>query len=264
MDCTGPMVEAITAGLPILFMKHRLWHFERFDMDKLRGKVVLVLGGSGTLGSLITSALVANGAQVMATTTSNDKGELIPSAASPRLLLDLERPDSIEVLVNYLIQSHAQIDGIVNATGVVAFGSVADLNAETIARLTSVNLTGPISLIAGLLPALKRSAEAGNEPFVVNISGVVAESPMAGLAAYSATKAGLWAFDQALAREVRKDGIRVIDARPGHTETGLATRAIAGTAPAFPAGMPPQDVAERIVSAIINGENDLPSTSFNR
>jgi cyclic-di-GMP-binding biofilm dispersal mediator protein len=117
-------------------------------------------------------------------------------------------------------------------------------------------------LISGLLPALRSSAQAGNEPFIVNISGVVAESPMAGLAAYSATKAGLWAFDQALSREVRKEGIRVIDARPGHTETGLASRAIAGIAPAFPTGMAPGWVADRIVSAILNGETDLPSTAF--
>ena len=231
-------------------------------MDKLRGKTVLVLGGSGALGALITSGLIANGAQVMATTTANEKGDLIPSAASPRLLLDLERPESIEVLVTYLIQSEAKIDGIVNATGVVAFGPASELSASTLARMGAVNLTGPISLISGLLPALKVSAQAGNEPFIVNISGVVAESPMAGLAAYSATKAGLWAFDQALTREVRKDGIRVIDARPGHTETGLATRAIAGTAPAFPTGMTPASVADRIVSAILNGETDLPSTAF--
>jgi short-subunit dehydrogenase len=231
-------------------------------MDKLRGKTVLVLGGSGALGSLITSALIANGAQVMATTTANEKGDLIPSAASPRLLLNLEVAESIEVLVNYLIQSGAKIDGIVNATGLVAFGQASDLSITALNRLSAVNLTGPIALISGLLPALRISAQAGNEPFVVNISGVVAESPMAGLAAYSATKAGLWAFDQALSREVRKDGIRVIDARPGHTETGLAGRAIAGVSPAFPVGMQPGWVADRIVSAILNGESDLPAKAF--
>lgn len=233
-------------------------------MDKLRGKTVLVLGGSGALGSLITSALIANGAQVMATTTANDKGDLIPSAASPRLLLNLEVAESIEVLVNYLIQSGAKIDGIVNATGLVAFGPASELSIASLNRLSAVNLTGPVALISGLLPALRISAQTGNEPFVANISGVVAESPMAGLAAYSATKAGLWAFDQALSREVRKDGIRVIDARPGHTETGLAGRAIAGVSPAFPAGMEPGWVADRIVSAILNGESDLPSSAFAR
>jgi short-subunit dehydrogenase len=256
------MVDAMSAAIPIRFMNHRLWHFERVDMENLRGKTILVLGGSGALGSLLVSKLSAQGAQVMATTTSNDRGAHIPSVASPRLLLDLENPASIEVLVNYLIQSGAQIDGIVNATGVVAFGPASELSASTLTKLSAVNFTGPIALISGLLPALKASAAAGNEPFVVNISGVVAESPMAGLAAYSATKAGLWAFGQALTREVRKDGIRVVDARPGHTETGLATRAIAGTAPAFPTGMTPESVADRIVRAILGGETDLPSTAF--
>jgi cyclic-di-GMP-binding biofilm dispersal mediator protein len=85
---------------------------------------------------------------------------------------------------------------------------------------------------------------------------------MAGLGAYSASKSALYAFDQAISRELRRDGIRVIDARPGHTETGLAARAIAGQAPAFPQGMTPEHVASRIVAAIVQDEKDLPSSSF--
>ena len=228
----------------------------------MRGKNVLVLGGSGVLGAEISTRLIEQGAQVMATTSSNANADRIPSAASPRLLLDLEKPESIEVLVQYLVQSGAQIDGIVNATGLVAFGPATDLSPATLTRLTAVNLTGPIALISGLIEPLKASATKGNSPFILNISGVVAEHPMAGMAAYSATKAGLFAFDQALTRELRKDGIRVIDARPGHTETGLATRAIAGKAPGFAQGMGAGHVAARIVKAIMDGETDLPSTAF--
>ncbi len=231
-------------------------------MDKLRGSNILVLGASGALGALIAQKLVDQGAQVMGTTSSNDNADRIPSAVAPRLLLNLERAESVQVLIDYLIQSDAKIDGLVNATGVVAFGSASELKMETIERLTAVNLAGPVAVISGLIPALRKSTERGNKPFVVNISGVVAEVPMANLAAYSATKAGLWAFDQALSREVRRDGIRVIDARPGHTETGLASRAISGKSPAFPTGMSPDLVAARIVEAILNEETDLPSTSF--
>jgi short-subunit dehydrogenase len=182
----------------------------------------------------------------------------------PRLLLDLAKQTSVEVTATYLTQSDAQIDGVVNAAGLVAFGAVGDLGAETIARLTLVNLTGPITLISGIIPNLKKSATRGASPFILNISGVVAENPMANMSTYSATKAGLWAFDKALARELRKDGISVLDARPGHTETGLAGRAIAGQAPNFPTGMSPDLVANRIVTAILNGETDLPSTAFTR
>jgi cyclic-di-GMP-binding biofilm dispersal mediator protein len=106
------------------------------------------------------------------------------------------------------------------------------------------------------------SAEKGNEPFFLNISGVVAEQPMAGLAAYSASKAAVYAFNQAAAKELRRVGIRVIDARPGHTETGLASRPLFGTAPAFPAGMDASAVAARIVEAIQSDERDLPASAF--
>jgi short-subunit dehydrogenase len=231
-------------------------------MKDLLGKNILVIGASGVLGSAIAQKLLDRGAQVMATTSSNDRAAAIPSGASPRLLLDLVNPTSVEVLVTYLIQSDAQIDGIINAAGVVAFGGAADLSAEVIARLTAVNLTGPMTLISGLIPALRKSAARGSSPFVVNISGIVAESPMANMSAYSATKAGLWAFDQALSRELKRDGIKVLDARPGHTETGLATRAIAGTAPNFPVGMTPDFVASRIVLAALGEETDLPSGAF--
>jgi len=67
---------------------------------------------------------------------------------------------------------------------------------------------------------------------------------------------------KAASRELRRDGIRVFDARPGHTETGLAGRAIAGTAPTFAPGMAAEAVAARILKAIIEDEKDLPSTEF--
>ncbi|MFM7013622.1 MAG: SDR family NAD(P)-dependent oxidoreductase [Actinomycetota bacterium] len=231
-------------------------------MANLSGKNILVVGGSGALGSLIAKELVAAGATVMATSSSIDSAERIPSIANPRMVCDLSSNDSIQVLVDYLLDSGVEIDGLVNAAGVVAFGNVSDLKVETLDRLFAIDATGPMRLIMGLLPALTSSSKAGREPFIVNISGIVAESPMASLAAYSAAKSALYAFDQAITRELRRDGIRVLDARPSHTETGLATRAIAGVAPSFPTGMEPSWVAARIVKAILEDERDLPSGSF--
>ncbi|HYN57461.1 MAG TPA: SDR family NAD(P)-dependent oxidoreductase, partial [Motilibacterales bacterium] len=83
-----------------------------------------------------------------------------------------------------------------------------------------------------------------------------------GMSAYSASKAGLAAFDAAAARELRRSRIRLIDARPPHTETGLADRPMFGTAPRLPTGLDPQDVAARILAGIANGETDLPSSAF--
>jgi short-subunit dehydrogenase len=231
-------------------------------MSNLASRNILVLGGSGVLGGLVVQALANQGAFVSATATTLDSAGRIPAQASPRLLLDFDQAESIDVLATYLIESGAPIDGIVNATGVVGFGAISDLEAGAFEKMMRINATGPIELVSRLIPALLNSAEKGNEPFFLNISGVVAEQPMAGLAAYSASKAAIYAFNQAAAKELRRVGIRVIDARPGHTETGLASRPLFGTAPAFPAGMDASAVAARIVEAIKSDERDLPASAF--
>lgn len=231
-------------------------------MSNLAGRNILVIGGSGILGGLIVQELANQGAFVSATATSIDSAARIPTQASPRLLLDFDQPESIDVLATYLLESGAPIDGLINAAGVVGFGSISDLESAAFEKMMRINTTGPIELVSRLHPALIASAAKGNEPFFLNISGVVAEQPMAGLAAYSASKAAMYAFNQAAGREFKKDGIRVIDARPGHTETGLAGRAIFGTSPAFPTGMNAGAVAARIVQAIQLDERDLPAAAF--
>jgi cyclic-di-GMP-binding biofilm dispersal mediator protein len=164
--------------------------------------------------------------------------------------------------VEAAIAAHGQLDGVVIASGVVAFGALSDLSDETLEELFSVNTIAPIRLVRAALPHLDESSKAGRNPFVVNISAVVAEQPTAGMAAYSASKAALTAFDQAAGRELRRRGIRLIDARPPHTETGLAGRPIAGSPPKLPTGLEPDSVAARVISAIVDDEKDLPSASF--
>ena len=137
------------------------------------------------------------------------------------------------------LRRYGRLDGLVVASGVVAFGAVSDLEPATVDELFAVNTTSAIQLIAQSQPYLAASAREGREPFVVTLSGVVAETPVAGLAAYSASKAGLAAFVAAAAREYRRAGIRIMDARPGHTGTALSEHPIAGAAPRFGAALDP-------------------------
>jgi len=94
------------------------------------------------------------------------------------------------------------------------------------------------------------------------VSAVVAEQPMAGMAGYAASKAAISAFDAAAARELRRVGVRLVDVRPPHTETGLADRPLHGTAPRLPQGLDPEHVAARVVAAVVDGEREVPSSAF--
>jgi cyclic-di-GMP-binding biofilm dispersal mediator protein len=85
---------------------------------------------------------------------------------------------------------------------------------------------------------------------IVTLSAVVAEMPTAGMCCLFGGQVPVTAFDAAAVRELRRSGIRLIDVRPPHTETGLAERPIAGTAPSLPAGRDSDGVAARIVAAI--------------
>jgi short-subunit dehydrogenase len=133
---------------------------------------------------------------------------------------------------------------------------VADLSFDAMEELFLTNTFVPIMLARAALPVLSAGGA------IVNISGVIAEANLPGMAAYGASKAAVRAFDQALSREARRRDVRVLDARPPHTETGLSGRAIEGTAPRMPAGLSAARVATVICDALEAGEADLPSAAF--
>ena len=209
------------------------------------------------MGAEITRQLQEKGATVLGTARVNETAGNIPAKVEIRLLLDYESPESVKTLTDYLLAS-SEIDGIINASGLVAFGEAASLDSQTIGRLMAVNASGPMQLFAALQPVLAKK----DESVLVNLTGVVAETPLPGIAAYSASKCAIDGFLTGVSREWRRVGTRVISARPGHTETGLAGRAIAGEAPKFPEGMTAQQVASRIIQAIEGDEKELPASSF--
>jgi short-subunit dehydrogenase len=231
-------------------------------MLSLNGKRILVVGATGAFGAEFCNQLVLAGALVLGTASSAESSIRLSANLHQRLLLDLRNQESVNTLAQYLLQSPEQLDGIILASGLVAFGSISDTPLEVKNQLSQVNATGPINLVSQLIPKLTATAASESSPFVVSISGVIAESPMAGLAAYSSSKTALHGFAIAAAKELKKLGIRWLDARPGHTESGLASRAIFGQAPNFGAGMDVTQVVSRIVRGIIDDEKDLPSTSF--
>jgi cyclic-di-GMP-binding biofilm dispersal mediator protein len=219
---------------------------EPFDFAQ---KIALVAGGTGGLGGLIAAELRGRGCIVTTVARS-------PRSDSAHISADLRSPDAISAVMSSIVERHGALDIVVNAMGVVAFGPLDTTSIDTIEELFLTNTFAHIFLMKEALKCARQGS------VLVGISGVIAEQNLPGMSVYGSSKAAVRSFNEALTREARRSGVRVIDARPPHTETGLATRAIAGDPPRMPAGLAPIKVAQRIVQAIADGETDLPSTAF--
>jgi cyclic-di-GMP-binding biofilm dispersal mediator protein len=221
----------------------------------LAGSIAVVAGATGGLGREIARELLAAGADVRVLV--RDVRKLDPQLAGRRAAeCEITDVRAMRAALGSLVDAGEKLSVVVNATGVVAFGPLDETSDETIEWLTMVNYTAAVQLIREALPLMASPGA------IVTISGVVAESPVANMAAYSASKAALHSATVAIGREVRRRGITLLDTRPPHTETQLATHPIAGHAPKFPQGLMPAAVAARIVRAIIDDERDIPSSGF--
>jgi cyclic-di-GMP-binding biofilm dispersal mediator protein len=224
---------------------------------ELQGAVVAVVGASGGLGSAVCAELTARGATVVACGPHPERIAAAGVAAAAVVELDLRDSSAGDALVAAVADLGGRLDGLVNAAGVVAFGDLVDTDDAVIEELFLTDVVGPLWLLKRVVPLLSES-----KGFVVQLSAVVAEQPMAGMAAYSSAKAALTAADTALTRELRRKGITVCDVRPPHTETGLADRPIAGEAPRLKEGLSPSTVATAVVDAIAAGATEVPAVTF--
>jgi len=223
----------------------------------LAGAVVAVVGASGGLGAPIARLLAERGARLVLAGRQHDRLRALAIEDAPTVALDLRDSDAGDMVVAAARDAFGRLDGVVNVAGVVAFGSLLDTDDVVIEELFLTNVLGPLWLMKRVVPAL-----AETQGFFVNVSAVVAEAPMPGMAAYSASKAALTGADRSLVRELRRLHVRVCDARPPHTETGLADRPLAGVSPLLPQGLSPERVAARIVAAIEADETDVAADQF--
>lgn len=211
----------------------------------IQGARALVVGATGGFGSEIARSLADAGAGLVVHGRNPDRLQaLADELGAAHVAGDLTEPGVPDRVVDDAATTLGGLDVVVMSAGAVAFGLVAELDEAVLRQVVDLDLVAPI-LVAR---AATRHLQKGG--VIAQVSAVVADQPMAGLAAYSAAKAGLTAFDTAFRREMRRTGVRVIDARPPHMETGLATRPLAGDPPGLAQGRDPREVADELVAAI--------------
>ncbi len=210
---------------------------------ELTGARTLVVGGTGVLGGKIVRALHEAGARSVVTGRSTDRLAALTGVTERTVELDLLDVAACREAVARAADTLGGLDLVVVASGVAGFGSAAETT-------DAVNALGPIAVLSAAVPVMSGG-------MLVAFSAILADAPMAQMAAYSASKAALSAYLTALRREVRRAGISVLDVRPPHLETGLAGRALSGTPPTLPAGYDVDAFIALLVEGIRSGAREL-------
>jgi 3-oxoacyl-[acyl-carrier protein] reductase len=224
-------------------------------------QVFLVTGGTRGIGFAIAEALLARGDAVAVTGTSPDGVERAAATLAARsgasdqvlpLVCDVRDRTAVDSAFAKSAQRFGGIDGLVNNAGIGGRGSVADLSDEDWNRVLGVNLTGVFYCCRAAIPHLRRRGGG----WIINISSLASTHPIAGAAAYSASKAALNAFSDALMQEVRHENIRVGCILPGSVATEFS-----GRSPSSGSDwrLQPRDVAQVVTALLGFAEHSLPS-----
>jgi 3-oxoacyl-[acyl-carrier protein] reductase len=221
----------------------------------LAKKVALITGGSRGIGYAIAAALTGHGATAVITGRSASdldtaRDEL--GGQTLALVADVRNPEQVERAVQGTVDRFGGLDVLVNNAGVGTFGNVAELSVADWQTVIETNLSGVFYFCRAAIPHLR--ARGGGS--IINISSLASKNPFAGGAAYSASKAGLNTFSEALMQEVRYDNIRVSYVLPGSVATGFSRRGRSGAADWK---IQPEDVAQVVVDLLSMPARSLPS-----
>ncbi len=178
-------------------------------MEGLKGKNILVVGATGGIGSHTVRLLATSGANLFLAGRNEVKlKEVAQQNQIPverTFALDISNAASVASLKEKYHQQFASIDILVNAAGIGIIKPMDTLTDADFVQTINDNLVGPFLLVKAFLPAMKEVKKG----LIINIPGVLGKVPMAGAAAYSASKYGLVGMMQSIREELKRTDIRI-------------------------------------------------------
>jgi NAD(P)-dependent dehydrogenase (short-subunit alcohol dehydrogenase family) len=195
----------------------------------LVGRTALVTGAGTGIGEAIARRLVADGSRVCAVGRTAKTLETLvtslPEGAAVSVVADVANHDEVfEAVAAAARYGDGVLDIIVNNAGIGPVGTIEDGDIEDWEKTLAVNLTGPMLIIRAAIPYLRKSPAAS----VVNISSVAGRRPFPGMAAYSASKAGLIMLTQQAAMDYGAENIRFNAVCPGWVRTAMSVQDMQG------------------------------------
>ncbi|AHN27008.1 3-oxoacyl-[acyl-carrier protein] reductase [Gilliamella apicola] len=186
----------------------------------LSGKIALVTGASRGIGRAIAEKLVACGATVIGTATTEKGAEAISQYLDKNgkgLALNVTDEASIESVISTVKAEFGDIDILVNNAGITRDNLLMRMKEDEWQDILDTNLTSVFRLSKALMRTMMKKRYGR----IITIGSVVGTMGNAGQANYAAAKAGLIGFSKSLAREVASRGITVNVVAPGFIETDM-------------------------------------------
>lgn len=230
----------------------------------LKNRRILVSGAAGGIGAAVVSALLQDGAWVIASDLNAERliNRWEAHQSNPLLTLaplDLTDGDAVDQLIEQVEVEQGPIDGGAAIAGVLHTGLLVDTTNADWDRLISVNAGG----VFHLHRALARRMLLRQRGSLVTVASNAGSSARHGLAAYGASKAAASMLTRALALELAPQGIRCNVVAPGSTDTPMLRsmyqddygeqQVILGSPSAFRTGIPlgriadPSDIADAVL-----------------
>jgi 3-oxoacyl-[acyl-carrier protein] reductase len=215
---------------------------------EIRDASALVTGAGRGIGRAIALALAREGARL--TVVSRNASELDSlvselEAAGARGIAfagDLKSRSTCDAAVAAAVSTFGGLQLPVNNAGVGQFATVEETDDQTWDDVIGTNLTAVFRLTRAAIPHL-----AGHGGQIVMISSLAGQNPIAGMAAYCASKAALDHFATCLMLEVRPKGIRVTTIAPGSVDTSFGALPRSGDASWK---LSAKDIAETVVDVV--------------
>jgi 3-oxoacyl-[acyl-carrier protein] reductase len=193
----------------------------------MNGKVVLVVGGAGSIGTEAARQFAAQGAKVLITyrDASNETAAATATLASlaggghAAFPADVAKTSTLKSLHDEIKRRYGRLDVLVNAAGFTKAVPHADLDAlddDLIDRMFAVNWRGQFATIRSMAPLLRASGDG----LIVSISSISGANGIGSSIAYCAAKAGIDVMTKSLARALAPE-VRVLAVAPGVVDTGF-------------------------------------------
>ena len=178
-------------------------------MESLKGKVVLLTGATGGIGSKTAALLASAGANVFLSGRNQTALQGVAQTAGipfqQCLLMDITNENEVSTAIANVVQQAGTIDILVNAAGIGIIRTMDQLTSADFMQSLQTNLIGPFYLVKAVLPIMKEKKKG----LIIQIPGVLGKVPMAGAAAYSASKYGLTGMMQSIREEIKRTDIRI-------------------------------------------------------